>query len=432
MTSKLIQDLGAEAALLGSCLDSIRAFAEASDLEAAAFSDRRNGAIWAAMGALAEAEGDFDPIGVARVLDGKVPQAYIFSLLGAAGSGAFVGAYAKAVRDAARVRNMAQGLGAVLRDVSAGGGDPDELIGRAREVVAGAEYTSKRYSVPISEVARRVGLEAVERVEGSGRLLGASTGLAKLDRYTYGLHGTELTICAARPAMGKSALAGGVALSVAKGGGRVAFFSLEMGRDQLAQRFLADLSGLPLEKIRKGGLSSREASALMGATGVLEELPIQIIDKPGMRPEEVALECKRLALTGPLGLVIVDYLQLMRAKSQVIRSREQEVAYCARSLKDLAKAMDCPVLGLSQLNRGVEARADKRPMLSDLRESGEIEQAADVVWLLYREAAYREDADPIAAELAIAKHRGGRTGIVRLAWEGARTRWYDPEVAHGR
>jgi replicative DNA helicase len=196
-----------------------------------------------------------------------------------------------------------------------------------------------------------------------------------------------------------------------------------MGREQLVLRLLSARSGVGLTMLRKGELSPDDEMQLREAAAELAEMAIYLDDTPGLTPGDLRARCKRMEMHGPLDLVVVDYLQLMRGSGGAKQSREQEVAEISRSLKGLAKELQCTVIALSQLNRGLESRADKRPMMSDLRESGSIEQDADIIWFIHREHYYNASAPPHEAELVIAKQRAGATGIIKLHFDGPLTRF---------
>ena len=255
--------------------------------------------------------------------------------------------------------------------------------------------------------------------------LGLSTGFTMLDQITTGLNKTDLIFVAARPGMGKTAFALNVATHVAKKGKRVAIFNLEMSKDQLAGRILSGEARIPGNALRTGNLSAEDWNRLAEAAGYLSKAEIYIDDATGISPGEI----KALRRMREVDLVIIDYLQLMTTGRR-IDNRVQEVSEMTRSLKVMAKELQIPVMTLSQLSRGPESRRDNhRPMLSDLRESGSIEQDADAVWFLYRDAYYNKDSDEQnIAECIVAKNRHGETDTVKLAWDGAYTRFGNLEM----
>ncbi len=256
--------------------------------------------------------------------------------------------------------------------------------------------------------------------------LGLSTGFTMLDQITTGLNKTDLIFVAARPGMGKTAFALNVATHVAKKGKRVAIFNLEMSKDQLAGRILSGEARIPGNALRTGNLSAEDWNRLAEAAGYLSKAEIYIDDATGISPGEIKARLRRMR---EVDLVIIDYLQLMTTGRR-IDNRVQEVSEMTRSLKVMAKELQIPVMTLSQLPRGPESRRDNhRPMLSDLRESGSIEQDADAVWFLYRDAYYNKDSDEQnIAECIVAKNRHGETDTVKLAWDGAYTRFGNLEM----
>jgi replicative DNA helicase len=308
---------------------------------------------------------------------------------------------------------------------------------------------------------------AERALNNGGHLSGLTTGLEVLNSKIGGLHRSDLVIIAGRPGMGKSSLATNMAFAAAQrflrdaedgiapeksAGGPVALFSLEMSADQLATRILAEQSGISSENLRMGRISQHEFRDLARAAGELQTLPLYIDDTPGLTIAALRTRARRLKRQKGIGMVIVDYLQLLQGtgKGGNNENRVQEISEISRGLKQLAKELDVPVLGLSQLSRAVEQREDKRPQLSDLRESGSIEQDADIVLFIYREdyylkavepdypmpdeheklakyEAWKEKYDPVAgkAEVIVAKQRHGSTGIVRVRFDGRTTKFSD-------
>ena len=261
-------------------------------------------------------------------------------------------------------------------------------------------------------------------------ITGVPTGFIDLDYRTAGLHGSEFILIAARPAMGKSAFVLNIAANVAlKANVPVAIFSLEMSKEQMVNRMLCSEAMVDSNKVRTGKLEEEDWAKLAEAIGPLSEAGIYIDDTPGISITEIRARCRKLKLEKDIGLVIIDYLQLVQGSSKrALGSREQEIAEISRSLKILAKELDVPVIALSQLSRAVEQRPDHRPMLSDLRESGSIEQDADIVMFLYRDDYYNEDSEKKdIAEVIIAKQRSGSTGTVDLRWMGSYTKFVNLE-----
>ena len=255
------------------------------------------------------------------------------------------------------------------------------------------------------------------------------TGFVDLDNRTAGLHGSEFILIAARPAMGKSAFVLNIATNVAlRANVPVAIFSLEMSKDQMVNRILCSEAMVDSNKVRTGKLEEDDWAKLAGTIGPLSDAGIYIDDTPGISIMEIRARCRKMKLEKNIGLVIIDYLQLVQASNKRNGSREQDIAEISRSLKILAKELNIPVIALSQLSRAVEQRPDHRPMLSDLRESGSIEQDADIVMFLYRDDYYHEDSDKKnIAEVIIAKQRSGSTGTVDLGWLGSYTKFVNLE-----
>lgn len=260
-------------------------------------------------------------------------------------------------------------------------------------------------------------------------ITGVPSGFTDLDYRTAGFHGSDLVLIAARPAMGKSAFALNIATNAAvKAKVPVAIFSLEMSKEQMVNRILCSEAMVDSNKVRTGKLEEDDWTKLAEAIGPLSEAEIYIDDTPGISVMEIRAKCRKLKLEKNIGMVVIDYLQLVQGSNKRNGSREQEISEISRSLKILAKELNVPVIALSQLSRAVEQRPDHRPMLSDLRESGAIEQDADIVMFLYRDDYYNEDSDKKGiAEVIIAKHRGGSTGTVDLVWLGSYTKFVDLE-----
>jgi replicative DNA helicase len=298
---------------------------------------------------------------------------------------------------------------------------------------------------------------AARAMKSGGHLSGLTTGLSGLNNKTGGLHNSDLVVLAGRPAMGKTALATNIAFSVAlrakqdqrdgivpSTGAAVAFFSLEMSADQLANRILAEQSGINSENLRKGNINQAEFNELARAAENLHDLPLYIDDTPALSIAALRTRARRLKRQKQIGLIVVDYLQLLQGSARSSDNRVNEISEITRGLKTLAKELDVPVIALSQLSRQVENREDKRPQLADLRESGTIEQDADIVVFVYREEYYHESRKPEdgsakfqewldkaerirgRAEAIIAKQRHGATGIVPLMFAREYTRFSDP------
>ena len=256
-------------------------------------------------------------------------------------------------------------------------------------------------------------------------ITGVPTGFADLDFITAGLHKSDLVIVAARPAMGKSAFALNIATNAAvRNNTPVAIFSLEMSKEQMTNRILCSEAMVDSNKVRTGKVEDDDWQKLAEASGNLSQAQIFIDDTPGISVMEIRAKCRKMKLEKNIGMVVIDYIQLVQGSNRKGGSREQEISELSRSLKILAKEINVPVIALSQLSRSVEQRPDHRPMLSDLRESGAIEQDADIVMFLYRDDYYNPDTEKKnIAEVILAKHRAGSTGTVELLWLGSYTKF---------
>ena len=289
------------------------------------------------------------------------------------------------------------------------------------------DIMQKRHSEQFHHI-RDIAVDAIEKIEdiyrSKGKLTGVATGFVDFDAKTAGLQKSDLVLLAARPSMGKTAFALNIVQNAAiRGNVPTAVFSLEMSREQLVNRMLCSEAMLDAQKLRTGELADDDWTDLIRAMGPLSQAPIYIDDTPGVTPMEVRSKCRRLKVEKGLGLIVIDYLQLMSGDGRT-DSRQQEISEISRSLKAIAREMEAPVIALSQLSRACEQRADHRPMLSDLRESGAIEQDADVVAFLYRDEYYFPDSEKKnQAELIIAKQRNGPTGTVDLTWMGQFTKF---------
>jgi len=326
--------------------------------------------------------------------------------------------YARIVREKALLRRLIDAGTAVVKLGYESTDDADHVVDQAESLVyevAQANTTSEYER--LGELLNRSFEQIEQLAERSSEVTGLATGFDDLDRLTAGLQPQNLVIVAARPAMGKSALALGISHFVTARLGRPAIlFSLEMSKLEIVNRLLSSEARIDSSRLRTGRLQDSDWRKLGDALGTLAEAPLFIDDTPSISLMEIRAKCRRLKQKHGLDLVIVDYLQLMQSTRRV-ESRQQEVAEISRGLKMLAKELDVPVIALSQLSRQPESRTDKRPQLADLRESGSIEQDADIVSFIYRDEVYDDQSpDKGIAELIISKHRNGATGVVRLAF----------------
>ena len=278
---------------------------------------------------------------------------------------------------------------------------------------------------PIKDVLVETFAELEKLYNQKQPVTGIATGFTDLDNRTAGLHNSDLILIAARPAMGKSAFALNIATNVAINEKvPVAIFNLEMSKTQLVNRMLCSEAMVDSNKVRTGKIDEEDWIKLATALGPLSEAPIYIDDTPGISISEIRAKCRKLKLEKNIGLVVIDYLQLIQGSGKKNSSREQEISEISRSLKIIAKELDVPVIALSQLSRESEKRQDHKPMLSDLRESGAIEQDADLVMFIYRDDYYNQDSEKKnIAEIILAKHRAGATGTIELLWMGSYTKF---------
>lgn len=350
---------------------------------------------------------------------------YLASLVETVPSAANVASYAKIVSEKAILRRLIQAGNEIVAASFGGGKNVEEILDHAESRIFSITENRLRNSYfPLKEVIKK-SIESIERFqEYRDSVTGVPSQYSDLDKMTAGFQRSDLIILAARPSMGKTAFALNVARNAALDSGvPVGFFSLEMSKEQLAMRLLCAEARVDSHKIRTGFLSQQECAKMLTAAGAFMDTPIYIDDTPAISPLELRAKARRMMADKGLGMVVVDYLQLMRGRDSSER-REQEISEISRSLKGLAKELNIPVIALSQLNRKVEERHDKRPQLSDLRESGAIEQDADVILFIYRDEVYNQGtADKGVAEIIISKQRNGPTGAVRLAFINAYTRF---------
>ena len=348
--------------------------------------------------------------------------AYVSALPQACASVDNLEVYAHRVKEHAVRRQLLLAARQIEADIQEGAKDLNSLMDGAEKAVFEISNLSGSKSWhPLSSVIDEQILEIQQRASNPGEVTGVPTGFADLDRKLAGLQRTDLIVLAARPAMGKTAFVLNIALNAAlKGGVAVGMFSLEMSRHQLATRMLCSHARVDASAVRTGNLDPNDDwRRLIDASEVLHGLPILIDDTPGLTITQLRSKARRLKAEYPdLGLLIIDYLQLMQGTGGAKESRENVISNISRGLKILAKELEVPVMALSQLNRSLESRTDKRPLPSDLRESGAIEQDADVILFIYRDEVYNKEASPKKgiAEIIIAKQRSGPIGTVELAF----------------
>jgi len=346
---------------------------------------------------------------------------YLARLVGGIPTTAHAEHYARMVREKYLLRRSIE-EGMALMKNAAQSGDPAKVISAMQEAAAKLSELAAppKEIVPVAEVLMGVYETVEKRFENRDTfrgVTGIASGYPDLDRMTAGFQRSDLIILAGRPSMGKTAFALNIAQNVGKRGEPVAIFSLEMSASQLGERLLTSESGVEAGRLRTGYLETDDWEKVTMAIGALSEATIYIDDTPGLMVHEIRSKCRRLKERRGLSLVIIDYLQLIAAPRRPGVNRTQEVSEITRALKQMARELDVPVIALSQLSRGVEQRQDKRPMLSDLRESGEIEQTADTVMFLYREDYYQPESEKKnITEVIIAKQRNGPVGTVELVF----------------
>jgi replicative DNA helicase len=350
---------------------------------------------------------------------------YLHSLASYVPTAANAGYYAKIVGDKAILRRLIDAGTRIAQSGYDSQGEVEDLVNQAQaEVYKVSSQSSKEDYVGLSD-SLEAAIHDIELAQNrGGEMTGTPTGFTDLDAYTHGLHAGQLIIVAARPAVGKSTFALDIARNASvRHNQATIFFSLEMGRSEIAMRMLSAESSIYLQSMRKGTISEGDWTRLAAVRGRINDAPLYIDDSPNMSLVEIRAKCRRLAQQVDLKLVVIDYIQLMSSGKKV-ESRQQEVSEFSRALKLLAKELGLPVVALSQLNRQAEQSKDKRPELSHLRESGSLEQDADVVVLLHREGIYERDHPRAGeADLILAKQRNGPTGTVTVAFHGQYSRF---------
>lgn len=459
-------NLEAEQSLLGAVLFDNEAFHRIEGLEPHHFAEPVHGEIWRVVadmigkGRLADpivlhdrlkVHGAYEELGAVR---------YLAQMIDTAPPAVRAADYAKVVVDCWTSRRLIDVAAELDADARSGEMTGPEKIEAAEQKLYGLAESREHNSGLVSfgtSLAEAVA-SAADAYQRDGKLSGLSTGLMDVDRKLGGLHPSDLIIVAARPSMGKSALVANIAYSIAKhyawqpepdgsrktiAGGVVALFSLEMSRAQVATRILAEVSGVPSDKIRKGEITAIDFHRIRDAATEIASAPLEIDDTGALALAKIRTRARRLKRTTGLDCIVVDYLQLVTAPTRKGEGRVQEVSEITQGLKALAKELNVPVIAAAQLSRQVESRDDKRPMLSDLRESGSIEQDADVVMFIYREEYYRGRSEPKAgtkehddwlqamdecrgvAEIIIGKQRHGPIGTVRLHFNETLTKFSD-------
>ncbi len=341
--------------------------------------------------------------------------------------------YARIIRDKSSLRKLIAQANIIVNRCFEDRGDVDEVVNFAeKSIFEISENKLKKSFFPVSDLING-NIDTLEERQGSGLMLtGIPSGFTRLDQLTSGFQKSDLIIVAARPAMGKTSFALNIARNAAvEANVPVAIFSLEMSKEQLSMRLLTSEARIDSARLRGGFFNDDDWERLTNAAGVLEQAPIYIDDSADVTPMDIRAKARRLKAEKGLGLVVIDYLQLMRGSTSKER-RDLEISEISRSLKILAKELNVPVIALSQLNRMLEQRSDKRPMLSDLRESGALEQDADLVAFIYRDEVYNQDENNPnrgKAEIILGKQRNGPVGTAFLTFLKSYTRFED--LAHG-
>ncbi len=421
----------AEEAVLGSILINPEALYEVLPfLKAEDFFIVRHSWIWDAMLRLHERRDPIDYLTIVSELEqvGQLQEvggaAYILSLINKTPSALNVEGYGRIVERMSLRRRLIEAASQIARVAHSDETDIEAVISKSEQVIF--EVTERRLERDLVPV-RQVVSEYFDHVSFMARhqeeVMGVPTGFIDLDRMLGGLQRSDLLIIAARPGMGKSSWLNSIVLNAARMNQRVAMFSLEMSNEQLVQRFISAETHIPSHKLREGKLDEKDWAQFVAATQYLGTLPIHMDDTPALSTTDLRSKARRLHLEYGLDMIVVDYLQLMTTPHRS-ENRVQEISYISRSLKQLARELNVPVISAAQLSRAVEQRNDKRPQLSDLRESGSIEQDSDVVMFIYRDAYYNPDSpDGNKAEIHIAKHRNGPTGVVELIFVPALTQF---------
>lgn len=434
------QNLDAEMSLLGAVLIDEEVLADVTEhVKAKDFYDKRHAVIYDAVMRLYEKNKPVDLLTLTdelkrkKEIDGIGGSAYLTELTNYVPTSAHAESYAEIVAQKAVRRRLIKASG----EISELGYDEEtttqELLQQAEaELFAVSDQSLKQDLTSLESILT----DSFDRLEelhrNKGALRGVRTGYRDLDNMTAGLQRSDLIILAARPAMGKTTLVTNLAYNVATIAKQpVLFFSLEMSKEQLVDRMLADASGVDSWNIRTGNLSDDDFSKLSEAMGEMAEAPIYIDDTPGLSVLEMRTKARRAAHDQPLGLIIIDYLQLMQGSGRHDGNRVQEVSEISRGLKLIARELNVPVIALSQLSRTVESRSPQIPQLADLRESGSIEQDADIVMFIYREAYYNPETErENVTDLIIAKHRNGPVGKVELYFHPERLRFMSLDRKH--
>lgn len=430
------QSVEAEQAVLGGLMLAPDAYDRVADqLVEEDFYRRDHQLIYRAIRELAERSRPFDAVTLGEWFDSQglseqvAGGAYLIELATTTPSAANIAAYAEIVRDKAVMRKLIEVGTEIVNDgFQPDGRDSSEILSKAEQQVFAIAEAGARGRTDFTPVTKALS-EAFDvlqtRYANGGAVTGLPTGYTEFDEMTAGLQNTDLLILAARPAMGKTTFALNIAEHVAfRTKKAVAVFSMEMSASQLALRLISSVGRVNAQRLRSGQLEDEDWARVTGAIRQLREVKIFIDDTPGLSPDVLRAKSRRLKREHDLGLIVIDYLQLMSVPGNQ-ENRATEISEISRSLKHLAKELNLPVIALSQLNRSLEQRADKRPVMADLRESGAIEQDADIIIFIYRDDYYNKETSPDKglAEVIIGKQRSGPTGSLKLKFFGEYTRF---------
>ncbi len=430
------QSIEAEQAVLGGLMLSADAYDRVADLLVKEdFYRRDHQLIWQAISELAEKNRPYDAVTLGEWFESKglaeqvAGGAYLVELASTTPSAANIKAYADIVRDKAILRQLIEVGTEIVNDgFQPDGRESGEILAKAEQQVfriAEAGAHGKQDFTPVNRAMTEAFDILQKRFENGGGITGLPTGYDEFDQMTAGLQPTDLLILAARPAMGKTTFALNIAeYGAMKSKKAVAVFSMEMSASQLALRLISSVGRVNATRLRTGQLEDEDWSRVSSAISLIKGTKIFIDDTPALAPEVLRAKARRLKREHDLGLIVIDYLQLMAVPGNN-ENRATEISEISRSLKGLAKELNVPVIALSQLNRSLEQRADKRPVMADLRESGAIEQDADVIVFIYRDEYYNKEASPDKglAEIIIGKQRNGPTGSFKLKFFGEYTRF---------
>ena len=424
-------DLEAERSVIGAMLMDAEAIDVATDmLREEDFYVRQNGVLFSAIWEIHQSGVAVDPVTLLSKLREKNLPPDVFNnsmllyLINTVPTSANIKFYANIVAEKSLLRKMIRACEEIIGSCYTQEDVLDVIMNQAEKKIF--EISQRRQSGDFVSI-RQIVLNAVDKIESAshikGNVTGLSTGFTDLDSRTAGFQPSDFILIAARPSMGKTALALNIALhAVLKENRCVAIFSLEMSKEQLANRLFAMESHVDAQKIRTGNLTENEWGSVLESAGIIGESKLIIDDTPAITVQEMRSKCRKYKMEYGLEMIIVDYLQLMNGDGKRSDTKQQEISDISRSLKALARELNVPVVALSQLSRAVESRADHHPMLSDLRESGAIEQDADVVMFIYRDDYYNQGSDKKGiAEIIIAKQRNGPTGTVELSWQPSTT-----------